>query len=150
MLGILRTGLEYDTFLWNRLIDLYSKCNNSKYGFQVFDVMPQRDSFSWNSVMHAYCLRKCLREMLSLGNNMISAFVRNSDHGKALEIACGALLDIDFGRFCHGFAIKVGADQNIYVGNALLSMYARCKCIGMQFMLFKELPTPNVVSFNGN
>ncbi|XP_056693781.1 pentatricopeptide repeat-containing protein At4g20770 [Spinacia oleracea] len=176
---IIRTGLCSQTFLSNRLIDFYSKCDNPKYGLHVFDVMPERDVFSWNSVLSTLCAVNRLQDACLVfdempqrnvvsWNNLISAFAKNGDHGKALEMygsmiseglvpthftlasifsACGVLLEIDFGRLCHCLAIKVGADQNIFVGNALLSMYAKCKCIGDAIHAFEEMAAPNEVSF---
>ncbi|CAO2813035.1 unnamed protein product [Amaranthus hypochondriacus] len=176
---ILRTGFSCQTFFSNRLVDFYSKCNNPSYALRVFDLMPERDIFSWNSVLSALCAVNRLRDAALVfdempernvvsWNNMISAFVKNSDHNKALEMyllmiseglvpthftlasifsACGVLLKLDFGRLCHGLAIKVGVDQNMYVGNALLSMYAKCRSIGDAICTFKGLPAPNEVSF---
>ncbi|XP_021760914.1 pentatricopeptide repeat-containing protein At4g20770-like [Chenopodium quinoa] len=176
---IIRTGFISQNFFSNRLIDFYSKCDNPRYGLNVFDVMPERDIFSWNSVLSTLCAVNRMQDACQVfdempernvvsWNNMISAFVRNGDHGKALEMyklmvleglvpthftlasvfsACGVLVQLNFGRLCHNLAIKVGADQNLYVGNALLSMYAKCRCIGDAIRAFEELPAPNEVSF---
>lgn len=176
---ILRTGFASQTFLSNRLIDFYSKCNNPEYGIRVFDVMPEKDIFSWNSVLSTLCAVDRLCDACTLfdempernvvsWNNMISAFARNGDHSKALEMyvlmvseglvpthftlasilsACGVLLELEYGRLCHGLAIKVGANRNMYVGNALLSMYAKCRCIEDAIHVFEELSAPNEVSF---
>ena len=35
------------------------------------------------------------------------------------------LLDVEKGRRCHGLVVKIGLEENVYVGNALLCMYAK-------------------------
>ncbi|KAI7745752.1 hypothetical protein M8C21_013472, partial [Ambrosia artemisiifolia] len=45
---ILRTGLFTDTFLSNRLIELYHICGHLKAARQVFDKMADRNIFSFH------------------------------------------------------------------------------------------------------
>ncbi|KAF7143315.1 hypothetical protein RHSIM_Rhsim05G0128800 [Rhododendron simsii] len=61
--------------------------------------------------------------------------------------ACGVLVDVDYGRECHGVAIKIGLDKNLFVAKALLCMYAKCRCIEDSIRAFGDLPIPNEVSF---
>lgn len=176
---ILRTGHASDIFLWNRLIDLYSKCNNPISAHHVFVKMPDRDVFSWNAMLCSLCTANKLADAQILfdempqrnvvsWNTMISGFVKSGDHAKALDMflsmiqegllptrftlasifsACGVSSELHLGRLCHGLAIKVGVYKNMYVGNALLSMYAKCRCVDDAFCAFADLPDPNEVSF---
>ncbi|KAK4399469.1 Pentatricopeptide repeat-containing protein [Sesamum angolense] len=61
--------------------------------------------------------------------------------------ACGGLGHVECGRECHGVAIKLGLDRNLYVGNALLGMYVKCESIADAVAVFKDLPEQNEVSF---
>ncbi|KAK3430405.1 hypothetical protein EUGRSUZ_E02129 [Eucalyptus grandis] len=91
--------------------------------------MPERNCFSWN--------------------NVISSLVRNGFEREAVELfsACSALLDVEVGRGSHGLAVKIGLEKNIYVGDALLCMYAKCGRIEDAIRAFGDLPDPNEVSF---
>lgn len=51
---IVRTGIESDVFVYNALVDMYSKCRNLEAARQVFDEMPQRDMVSWNAMIAGY------------------------------------------------------------------------------------------------
>ncbi|XP_074274535.1 pentatricopeptide repeat-containing protein At4g20770 [Silene latifolia] len=176
---IIRSSIPSNTYLFNRFIDFYFKCNDPISARRVFDEMPQRNIFSWNSMLSGLCMANKLfdahklfdempdRNVMSW-NNMISAFVKVGDHGKALDMyvmmvsegfvptrftlasvfrACSVLLEVELGRLCHGLAIKVGVDKNMFVGNALLTLYCKCRCVGEGIRAFKELPEPNEVSF---
>ncbi|GAB4860152.1 hypothetical protein Ancab_011630 [Ancistrocladus abbreviatus] len=139
---------ERDIFSWNAMLSAYCAADKLVEAHMLFDEVPERNVVSWN--------------------NMISVFVKNDDHHKALDFymmmiweglmpthftlasilsACGALLDVDFGRRCHGLALKIGIDHNMYVGNALLSMYGKCRCISEAVRAFADLQEPNEVSF---
>ncbi|KAL9456474.1 hypothetical protein AB3S75_005660 [Citrus x aurantiifolia] len=176
---ILRNGLFDDTFLCNRLIELYSKCNNTHSAQHLFDKMPHKDIYSWNAILSAQCKSDDLEFAYKLfdempernvvsWNNLISALVRNGLEEKALSVynkmsnegfvpthitlasvfkASTALLDVEHGRRCHGLVIKIGLGKNIYVANALLSLYATCGWTKHAVRVFEEMSEPNEVTF---
>ncbi|CAN6689363.1 unnamed protein product [Malus baccata var. baccata] len=172
-------GLFSNTFLSNRLVELYSKCGNIEYADRVFDKMPHPDVYSWNAILAGYSkfgslgdaqelfLRMPERNTVSW-NTLISALVRHGQEETALGVydtmilegfmptrftlasvfsACGALLDVEHGRRCHGLVIKIGLEENIYVANALLSMYAKCGLIRDAVQVFADMDEPNEVTF---
>lgn len=176
---ILRNGLIFDTFLSNRLIELYSKCSNIGYAHLVFENIPKKDVFSWNAILGAHCKAGNLQDAYELfgkmpernivsWNNVISALVRNGSERNAVQVydsmilegfmptrftlasvfsAYGALLDVERGRRCHGLVLKIGLEKNMYVSNALLSMYAKCGLITDAVQVFDEMSEPNEVTF---
>ncbi|CAH1449373.1 unnamed protein product [Lactuca virosa] len=176
---ILRTGLFADTFLSNRLIELYHKCGRLITARRVFDKMPHKNLFSWHAMLSAFCKTGDIDEAHKLfvkmpernsvsWNTLISALVHNGSDQKALNLyhamnktgllptnftlasvlsACGALKDFICGCECHAFSTKIGLDKNIYVGNALLGMYAKCGHIHNAIKAFEDLPEVNEVSF---
>lgn len=176
---ILRSRLSADTFLSNRLIEFYAKCNAIHASFRLFDQMHRRDIYTWNAILGAYCKASKLDDAYAVfaempernivsWNTLISALARNGFEQRALGVyyrmsregfvpthftlasvlsACGALVDVECGRRCHGVAIKIGLDNNVYVGNALLGMYAKCRCVGDAIQAFGDVLEPNEVSF---
>lgn len=94
---ICRIGLSTDTFLLNRLIELYFKCNNTDYAHNLFDKMPQKNVYSWNALLCEYCksgklesAQKLFAEMPERNtvswNNLISALVRGRLEREALNV----------------------------------------------------------------
>ncbi|KAL3512853.1 hypothetical protein ACH5RR_025570 [Cinchona calisaya] len=176
---ILRAGIFADTFLANRLVELYAKCDQVDSARKLFDKMPQRNIYSWHAMLSCYCKENQLDNAHELfdqmpernsvsWNMMISALVRNGYERRALEFywrmrwggfelthftlasvlsACGSLGDIMYGKECHGVANKLGLDKNVFVGNALLGMYAKSGTIGDAVKAFGDLLEPNEVSF---
>lgn len=176
---ILRIGAFADTFLANRLVELYSKCGQLVSARLVFDRMPQRNIYSCNAMLSCYCKENQLEDAHELfvrmlernsvsWNTMISALVRNGYERRSLELyqmmrlggfeptrftlasvlsACGGLGERMCGKECHGVAIKLGLDTNVYVGNASLGMYAKCGMVGDAVKAFWDLTEPNEISF---
>ncbi|KAL9287535.1 unnamed protein product [Arabidopsis thaliana] len=177
---IVRMGMKSDTYLCNRLLDLYIECGDGDYARKVFDEMSVRDVYSWNAFLTFRCKVGDLGEACEVfdgmperdvvsWNNMISVLVRKGFEEKALVVykrmvcdgflpsrftlasvlsACSKVLDGVFGMRCHGVAVKTGLDKNIFVGNALLSMYAKCGFIvDYGVRVFESLSQPNEVSY---
>ncbi|KAK9081965.1 hypothetical protein Syun_030947 [Stephania yunnanensis] len=51
---IIRNGLDAFNLVWNALIDLYGRCGLVKIARRIFDLMPQRDIVSWNTMIAGY------------------------------------------------------------------------------------------------
>ncbi|XP_030925207.1 pentatricopeptide repeat-containing protein At4g20770-like [Quercus lobata] len=93
---ILRIGLASDSFLSNRLIELYSKCGKIHSAHQVFDQIPHKGVYSWNAILGAHCKAGNLHDAYTLfvkmperntvsWNTLISAFARSGFEKKALD-----------------------------------------------------------------
>ncbi|KAL6991135.1 putative pentatricopeptide repeat-containing protein [Sarracenia purpurea var. burkii] len=67
---ILRTVTHPETFLWNNLINTYSKLGNIAYARHVFDQIPRQNLFSWNTILSAYSKSGRLSEMQEIFNKL--------------------------------------------------------------------------------
>lgn len=176
---ILRTNQLSNTFLVNRLIELYSKCGRTTAARHLFDQMPLKNIFSYHAILDACCKSNDLDNAFQVFDQMpernsvswnliISMLSRNGLKDRAVESyysmrssgfvpsrftlasvlsACGGLGNVGCGQECHGVAIKLGLDGNLYVGNALLGMYMKCESVADAVVVFKDLPEHNEVSF---
>ncbi|KAM1644019.1 hypothetical protein FF1_005446 [Malus domestica] len=62
--------------------------------------------------------------------------------------ASGAASDDNHGRQLHTYCFKYGLDSNVYMGTALVDMYARCGHMDESQLVFDALDTKNEVSCN--
>ncbi|KAG6642541.1 pentatricopeptide repeat-containing protein At4g20770 [Carya illinoinensis] len=92
----LRNGLASQTFLSNRLIELYSKCGKIDSACRVFDKIPQKGVYSWNAILSVHCKVGNVQDAYALfvkmperntvsWNTLISALVRSGLEQKALD-----------------------------------------------------------------
>ncbi|KAL5703510.1 hypothetical protein ACHQM5_022048 [Ranunculus cassubicifolius] len=49
-----RACLDSDIVVGSTLVDMYSKCGRCDYASRVFDLMPIRNNFTWNSMISGY------------------------------------------------------------------------------------------------
>ncbi|KAK9272419.1 hypothetical protein L1049_002791 [Liquidambar formosana] len=57
---------EINVTLGTVLLDMYGKCGNVEKALQVFNCMPEKNVFSWNSMIVAFAFNGCGRQALSL------------------------------------------------------------------------------------
>uniref|UniRef100_A0A2N9HS47 Pentacotripeptide-repeat region of PRORP domain-containing protein n=1 Tax=Fagus sylvatica TaxID=28930 RepID=A0A2N9HS47_FAGSY len=110
--------------------------------------MPERNTVSWNTLISALARSGFEQKALDAYDSMIlEGFVPTHFTLASVFSACGALLDSKHGRRCHGLVIKIGLDKNMYAGNALLCMYAKCGLLRDAIQVFEDMPEHNEVSF---
>eukprot|EP01018_Ginkgo_biloba_P018941 Gb_33115 [translate_table: standard] len=51
---MIKSGFNPNTFIRNRLVDMYAKCGSVQNARQLFDRIPRRDIFSWNTMITGY------------------------------------------------------------------------------------------------
>jgi pentatricopeptide repeat protein len=61
--------------------------------------------------------------------------------------ACGNLAALGYGKEFHNDIVKSGFQSDVFVGNGLVDMYAKCGNIEDAFKVFDEMPSRNVVSW---
>ncbi|XP_042021329.1 LOW QUALITY PROTEIN: pentatricopeptide repeat-containing protein At1g53600, mitochondrial-like [Salvia splendens] len=67
-----RLGFEYDLFLGNSVIAMYSKFGFVNEARSLFDMMSEKDLVSWNSLLYGYIQAGMLEEANELFNKMDS------------------------------------------------------------------------------
>uniref|UniRef100_A0A803NBV5 Uncharacterized protein n=1 Tax=Chenopodium quinoa TaxID=63459 RepID=A0A803NBV5_CHEQI len=50
----IKTSFILNSFISNRLVELYSKCNFIESAQKAFDDLPEKNSFSWNTIISGY------------------------------------------------------------------------------------------------
>jgi pentatricopeptide repeat protein len=62
--------------------------------------------------------------------------------------ACASVVAIEEGRCVHRQIIQNGLESDIFVGNSLVDMYAKCGSIGDAWRVFNKMPSRDVVTWN--
>ncbi|CAI9112000.1 OLC1v1012363C1 [Oldenlandia corymbosa var. corymbosa] len=132
----------------NALINMYAKCGSLDEARKVFDEMYERDMVSWTAVITGFAQNGKSSEALGLFSEMFrNGFVPNQfTLGSALKAS--AVVGSLEGRQLHGISIKIGLSGDVFVGSALVDMYARCDHIGEAKVVFDGLQHKNEVCWN--
>ncbi|CAN0865156.1 Pentatricopeptide repeat-containing protein At2g21090 [Linum grandiflorum] len=95
--NLVKTAINFNSFVVNRLIDMYSKCSSVSSARKAFDDLPFKNARSWNSMVSACSksgmvemARKLFDEMpepnLVSYNSMISGLSRGGYYAEALRM----------------------------------------------------------------
>eukprot|EP01018_Ginkgo_biloba_P002677 Gb_01638 [translate_table: standard] len=145
---IIRSGFQYNVFVGSALVDMYVKCGSIKNARQVFDKMPKGDVVSWTAMIAGYAQNGHFNEALELfGELKLSDMKPDSDIFAGVLPACANLAALEHGKELHRDIIKSGFQNDIFVGNALVDMYAKCGSLEAACQVFDRMPTRNVISW---
>ncbi|KAL6888468.1 hypothetical protein ACP4OV_009494 [Aristida adscensionis] len=159
-LGILKLGkqlhsasvrllLHNDMFVASGLVDMYSKCGQVYIAWSIFDRMTERDVVCWNSMISGLAIHSLNKEAFDFFKQMRENGMWPTESSYASMInSCARLSSIPQGRQIHGQVVKDGYDQNVYVGSALIDMYAKCGDMDDARLFFDCMMMKNIVAWN--
>ena len=126
---LITTGLIVHPITANKLLKLLiaSSFGSISYAHQLFDQIPKPDVFNYNTMIKAHALKptsshNSMRIFLSMVR--VPGFLPNRYTFVFAFQACGNGLGILEGGQIRVHAIKTGLEDNLYVTNALIRMYA--------------------------
>lgn len=103
----------------------------------VFDAMPRRDAVAWNAMLTAYARAGQPLAALALFTRM-----RGAPDAYALTAALSAATALrcpHAGAQLHARLLRLGLQETLPVGNALVAMYARCARADDAARAFREM-----------
>ncbi|THU46778.1 hypothetical protein C4D60_Mb09t08470 [Musa balbisiana] len=144
-----QAGLLADTLTCNILINFYSKCGRVDFARRLFDGMPERSLVTWNTMIATHTQHGEDMEALHLflqmrrEGSLLSEFTLSS-----VLCACAARSAVTESQQLHALALKTAADSNVFVGTAVLDVYAKCKMIRDARLVFDAMPEKSSVSWS--
>ncbi|KAK7267570.1 hypothetical protein RIF29_20247 [Crotalaria pallida] len=142
-----------DNFLASKLITFYSKSNLTQQARHVFDLIPHKNSFSFNAMLFGYSFNNMFRHALNLFSsfdfrNNENVFADNFTLTCILKALSSTLCNANLTKQVHCFTLQRGLDYDVYVLNALVMCYSRCDEISLARKVFDEMPERDIVSWN--
>ncbi|KAK1440891.1 hypothetical protein QVD17_06724 [Tagetes erecta] len=142
----IKTAFIQDSFIATKLSNCYAKHATLEAARKVFDEMPQRTVYTWNSILKSHYKQKLYAQTLQLFHDMIP--LENPDQATISIVlnACAGLRELSYGTMIHGLVKKkYEMDYNLFVGSALINMYSKCGLIDEALRIFEQYPKPDVV-----
>ncbi|XP_024541013.1 pentatricopeptide repeat-containing protein At4g33170-like [Selaginella moellendorffii] len=162
------SGVDSDSHVASSLVAMYMKCGSVVEAQQAFDRIPRPDAVCWNALISGYAENGEAEVALQLFRSMQQCCGANPRTFAAALAACSTLAAAEEGRKVDGRMVKVfslqrgmevhrqaeaamGIDaihRNVYVGNALIDMYVKCRSMVRAQEVFDRMKTRDVVSWN--
>ncbi|CAJ1935862.1 unnamed protein product [Sphenostylis stenocarpa] len=154
---VTKMGYESSVVVSNALIGMYGKCKCVSDALSVFEVMVERDIFSWNSIISVHELCGDHYGTLRLFDKMLLKGVQpDLVTVTAVLPACTHLAALIHGREIHGYMVANGLGKEeghsdfdyVLLNNALMDMYAKCGNMRDARMVFDNMREKDVASWN--
>lgn len=140
---------ERNTATWNTLIDGYARMGNVESAELLFIQMPEKDIISWTTMITCYSQNKKFREALEVFSEMTRNGISPDEVTMATVIsACAHIGALDLGKEIHLYALQNGFDLDVYIGSALIDMYAKCGSLDRSLLVFFKLREKNLFCWN--
>ena len=142
--------LESNLYVGNALVNMYSKWGMFEKAGNVFEMLPVRDSITWNALISGYVQLDHNEKALNCFEHMQSEGIApNAVTFCCVLKACGNVQTLDKGREIHDAIARNGfLGTNLFVSNALVNMYTKRGMLEKAREVFDKLPCHDVVSWN--
>ncbi|CAK9137695.1 unnamed protein product [Ilex paraguariensis] len=138
-------------FLFNNLLNLYAKCGHINQTLTLFSTthVVSKNIVTWTSLITQLSHNNRPFQALSFFNQMRSTGVYpNHFTFSAVLPACADTMIAFHGEQIHSLICMHAFDSDVFVGSALVDMYAKCGDMGSAERVFDEMPERNLVSWN--
>ncbi|KAF9601669.1 hypothetical protein IFM89_021721 [Coptis chinensis] len=145
----IKTGNCGDVFVGSSLLNMYCKVGLVFEGRKVFDKMPERNSVSWSSMISGYAVERRGVEAVELFKIMRREEREESEF--VFTSVLSSFVDnefVDVSKQIHCLAVKNGLLSFVAVGNALVTMYAKCGNLEEALRTFELLGEKNSVTWS--
>ncbi|XP_066330726.1 pentatricopeptide repeat-containing protein At4g02750-like [Miscanthus floridulus] len=131
------------------MITAYCKQGDVESARRLFDGIRAKDVISWNAMIAGYVHNGHGEEAMRLHAVMFREDVK-PDHATLIAVltACSALALLRQGKSTHAIAIKAMLESGVSFSNALMTMYSKCGNVGESELVFINLRTKDIVSWN--
>ncbi|KAK9082037.1 hypothetical protein Syun_031436 [Stephania yunnanensis] len=148
-------GVMPDCVTWNSIIAGYARKGQLEKASNCFDEMKGLDDFmpnvvSWTALIagneqhgHSSLALQVFRQTL------IERVKPNSITIASVVSACTNLSLLQNGKEIHAYCIKTeGLDSDVFVGNALVDLYAKCRTVDVARRKFNLIKEKDLISWN--
>lgn len=144
-----KNGFFSSGYVRSGMIDLFAKCGMIEDSLRVLHDYNCENVVCWNSVVSGAVKNKnnwvaldVFSQMCRYGSLAPTCFTFSS-----VLSACAAVEDPDLGKCVHGRVIKSGDGDDVFVGTAIVDLYAKSGAMVDALNQFKLMTMRNVVSW---
>ena len=141
------SGKIQSNFISVRLVNFYANLGDIFLSRGMFDQIPQKDIYTWNSMISAYVRSGHSREAIDCFYQLLLVARVRADFFTFPPVlkACQTLMD---GKKIHCWVFKLGFQWDVFVAASLIHMYSRFGFVGIARSLFDNMPFRDMGSWN--
>ena len=142
--------VKRDVISWSSMIDGYCKKEKIDHARELFEKMPERNVVTWTAMIDGHMKMGCYDVGFGLFLRMRNeALVQvNSMMLTVMFDACGEFGKYKEGVQMHGLVSRMGFEFDVFLGNAVITMYSRFGFVDEARKIFDMMTKKDVVSWN--
>ncbi|CAN6717250.1 unnamed protein product [Malus baccata var. baccata] len=147
---VIKTGFHFNVYVCSVLIDMYAKHGELDTALRILRRLTADDVVSWTAMIAGYAQHDLFSESLILFEEMQRRGIQSDNIGFSSAIsACAGVQALRQGRQIHAQSCVFGYSDDLSVGNALVTLYARCGRIQEAYRAFEATDSKDNMSWNG-
>lgn len=144
-----RTGFDQNIIVATKLVHMATVYSAMEYAHRVFDKMAERNVFLWNAIIRGYARNGPCEKAVDLYYEMKRFGILPDRFTFPVVLkACASLSALQEGKGVHARVMRDGFRFDVFVGAALVDMYAKCRCVDDARRVFDEMSWRDSVSWS--
>ncbi|OIS99695.1 PREDICTED: pentatricopeptide repeat-containing protein At2g02980, chloroplastic-like [Nicotiana attenuata] len=145
----IQLGFNTDIYTNTALVYMYGICQQPDDARQLFDEIPERNVVTWNALITSYTHNRKFREAIDVFREMLASGAKPGEVTMVGVLsACSHLGALSQGKWIHDYIVRNRLRVNVFVGTALIDMYAKCGDIDEAEKVFKTMGFKNIYTWN--
>ncbi|KVI09727.1 Pentatricopeptide repeat-containing protein [Cynara cardunculus var. scolymus] len=145
----IKLGYQDQIYIMTALVDMYAKCGSLDDARKGFEHLQARDIVLWTSMIGGYVQNGENESAMDLFCRMQTEGISPNELTMASVLkACSGLAALEQGKQVHATTIKHGFGLEVPIGSALSTMYAKCGSLVDGGLVFRRMPSRDIVSWN--
>ncbi|CAN4107504.1 unnamed protein product [Withania somnifera] len=145
---VMKNGFSSNGYVRCGMIELFSRCCRFHDALRLFYDYLCDNVVCWNAVISGAVKNREYWVALDIFSRMWGGFLKPNEFTiPSVLNACVSLLELQFGIMVHGAAIKCGLETDVFVGTAIVDLYAKFGFMDEAFRELMLMPVSNVVSW---
>ncbi|XP_057494665.1 pentatricopeptide repeat-containing protein At3g12770-like [Actinidia eriantha] len=145
-----RTGFQNDQLVRTALMNMYVNRNCTDDAYFIFNEMKVKDVVAWTLMLTAFSSGKYWAKAIEHFNEMMRVEDLELDSVALTGIlkSCSSLGALHQGRGVHALVVKIGFTHDMFVGSAMIDMYANCANLEDARIFFEGMEEKDVACWN--
>ncbi|PON48954.1 Tetratricopeptide-like helical domain containing protein [Parasponia andersonii] len=146
---VYKNGLIFKIQVPNALVSAYSKHGKMNLAYRIFQDINCKNLVSWNTVISGFQLNGFLMDGLEQFSKLLMSEIRPNAYTFTIVLSiCATISALRQGKQVHGYVITSGFCLQTCLGNALITMYAKCGVLDWSLRVFDAMIERDTVSYN--
>lgn len=144
-----KNGLILKIQVSNALVSVYSKHGKLDLAHQIFQDIDRKNLISWNTIISGFLLNGFAMEALDQFSRLLMSEIKPNAYTFTIVLSiCAGISTLRQGKQVHGHILRFGFSIDACLGNALITMYAKCGALNWSLNVFNAMVERDTVSYN--